>query len=65
MKMALDDNSGVNLVRAYEPGRVHIREQTYTESLIALPDRLFAGWEAESAKQLRAAHFKPLLEVTP
>lgn len=65
MKMALDDNGGANLVRAYEPGRVHIRDQTYTESLIALPDRLFTGWEVESAQQLRAAHFNPLLEIAP
>jgi uncharacterized protein len=65
MKMALDDGSGVNLVRAYEDGRVSIREQTYTQSLIALPDRLFTGWEAESVQQLRAAHFQPLLELAP
>ena len=65
MKMALDDSGGLNVVRAYEPGRVHIREHSFTCSLIALPDRLFTEWDADSAQQLRAAHFQPLLDAAP
>ena len=65
MKMALDDTGGLNVIRAYEPGRVLIREQTYTRSLIALPDWLLAEWHADSARTLRAAHFQPLLDASP
>ncbi len=65
MKMSLDDGGGLNVVRAYEPGRVHIRERTFTCSLIALPHRLHTEWDAGSAQQLRAAHFEPLLDAKP
>ena len=65
MKMALDDSGGLNVISAYEPGRVHIREQSFTRSLIALPDRVFTDWGADDAQQLRAAHFRPLLDTTP
>lgn len=65
MKMALDDSGGLNVVNAYEPGQVRIREQTFTRSLIAMPDRVFTGWDADSARELRAAHLQPLLDAKP
>ena len=65
MKMALDNSGGLNVVRAYEPGQIRIGEQTLTSSLIALPRHLLTEWDADSAQQLRATHFQPLLEATP
>ena len=40
MKIALDNMAGGNLVRAYEPGRVQIRDAYYVTSLIVSRDRL-------------------------
>jgi uncharacterized protein len=63
MKMALDNASGVNIVKSYEPGRVQIREQYFNTSLIVLPGRLFPAWEPRRAQQLRAADFQPILDL--
>jgi len=65
MKMALDSSGNVNVVSSYEAGKVRIRDQTYTRSLLVLPQRLLADWEPTDAQQLRGVHFSPLLEESP
>ena len=65
MKIALDNPSGVNAIRSYEPGRVQIREHYYTRSLIVLRDELLVDWEAHSADRLQAAHLEPITARRP
>lgn len=65
MKIALDNPSGVNAIRRYEPGRVQIREHCHTTSLIVLPGRLLTDWEPRAAAELRAAHLEPILAHRP
>jgi uncharacterized protein len=63
MKMALDNASGVNTIRSYEPGRVQIRERHFTSSLIVLPKQLLTDWQPRRAEQLRAVDFQPILAL--
>ena len=63
--MALDNASGVNTIRSYAPGRVQIREQHFTRSLIVLPKQLLTDWQPRSAHQLCAADLQPILEHQP
>jgi uncharacterized protein len=65
MKMALDGAVGVNTIKAYEPGRVQIRDRYFSTSLIVLPDQLLADWQARSAVGLRAADLEPVLDKRP
>ena len=50
MKMALDNASGVNVIRSYERGSVQIRDRSFSNSLIVLPDEVidenfFFSWQ--------------------
>jgi uncharacterized protein len=65
MKMALDNASGVNTIKRYEPGRVQIKERSFTRSLIVLPHRLIADWHPENVHALRTADLDPILEHRP
>ncbi|MCG6965571.1 MAG: Mth938-like domain-containing protein [Chromatiaceae bacterium] len=65
MKMSLDNASGVNVVNSYEPGRVQIRDQVFTTSMIVLPKLLLPDWEPRQAASLRAVHFQPILQRRP
>lgn len=65
MKMALDDAPGANLITAYSPGRVRVRDREFDRSLIVLPGRLLTDWEPVDAGMLRAAHFAALWEWQP
>jgi uncharacterized protein len=65
MKIALDTASNVNVVKAYEPGEVQIRDKHYRRSLIVLPNWLMNDWVPDSVTQLRSVHFNPVLEHRP
>ena len=61
MKIALDNPAGANLVKAYEPGRVQIRNDYYATSLIVSRDRLLSDWQQRHADELQAHHLQAVL----
>jgi len=65
MKMALDGAFGGNTIKAYEPGRVQIRDRYFSTSLIVLRDHLLIDWQARSATGLRAADLETVLDKRP
>lgn len=65
MKIALESNAGVNVIRGYEPGEVRIRDGRYTRSLIVSAKRIIDDWEPTAADQLRAAHLQQIVEQSP
>ena len=65
MKIALDNASGVNVIKSYAPGRVQIREHHYSRSLIVMPHRLLPEWGAHDAGALRASDFQAIIEHRP
>ena len=52
MKMVLDDAAGLNLVSAYEPGRVNIRGKVHHTSLMVFPRALETDWGATDVASL-------------
>jgi uncharacterized protein len=54
-----------NLVKAYEPGRVQIRNDYYATSLIVSRDRLLSGWQPRHADELQAHHLQAVLDIHP
>jgi len=65
MKIALDNPAGANLVKAYEPGRVQIRNDYYATSLIVSRDRLLTDWQPRHADELQAHHLQAVLDIHP
>lgn len=65
MKMALDDASAPNLIKSYEPGRVRIRGEVFTSSLVVLPNQLFPEWQPAAPGELRAADLDMVVEKRP
>mgnify|MGYP000060704399 CR=1 FL=1 len=65
MKMALDNASGVNVIRSYERGSVQIRDRSFSNSLIVLPDEVIDDWPPEDAADLSAKHFRPIADRAP
>lgn len=65
MKMALDSASGVNVIRSYERGSVQIRDRSFSNSLVVLPDEVIVDWPPETPGDLNATHFRPIAERAP
>ena len=65
MKMALDNATAGNVVTAYEPGRVQIRDRHHVSSLIVSRDRLLTDWAPRQINDLCAAHLGQVLELGP
>ncbi len=65
MRMVLDNARAGNLVTAYEPGRVQIRNSHHVASLIVSHDRLLTDWAPRRIEDLCAAHLEPVLELGP
>jgi uncharacterized protein len=65
MKMALDDASALNQIKSYEPGRVRIRGEVFTSSLLVLPNQLFPEWQPAAPAELCAADLELVVAKRP
>jgi len=65
MKMVLDDATGLNLVSAYETGRVRIRGQYHQTSLLIFPRELQTDWPAGDIASLTAQLLRPVADKKP
>jgi uncharacterized protein len=65
MKFAEASSDGGHLILGYEPGRIVIDGQAYSDGLIVSPERIVTGWGPDAASDLTAEHFAPLLEIDP
>lgn len=45
-------------IDAYEPGKVIINEQSYTNSVIIYPQKLDSNWQTQCVQNLQAADFQ-------
>ena len=57
MKMALDGAPNANQVRGYAAGRVEVRDQAYTSSVIIMAARVIADWAPRSVDDLRSVAY--------
>jgi uncharacterized protein len=61
MRLSLDSDPRINLVRRYEPGVIVIGEQRITRPCIVTPQQLLLDWSASSIGELSESDLKPLL----
>jgi len=65
MYFAKEDCTSDLIVRAYEPGRITIGEQSYENSLILTRDRLFTDWRPRDFTELNAEDLDSLQAMNP
>jgi uncharacterized protein len=63
MRLALDSDSRIHLVRRYGGGQILIGEQLITRPCIVSPDRLLLDWPAASFAELAESQLEPLLAM--
>lgn len=65
MKLTLDANQGVNLIRSYSDGEVRVGDHTLHRSCIVTPDAVIADWRPADLADLRPEDLEPLLAARP
>ncbi|MEY2844070.1 MAG: hypothetical protein RI920_2107 [Pseudomonadota bacterium] len=65
MKLQPDRAEGVNLVRAHEPGRIVVNDQTFTQSVIVPPTGPILPWACTQLADLSLADFERMAEARP
>lgn len=65
MKLNLESQTAVQLVRAYSPGQLRIGEYLWRESIIIASASPPRSWRPRSMLELQAADLAPLLELRP
>jgi uncharacterized protein len=60
MRLVLENDSRINLVRRYGNGEILIGEQLITRPLIITPTQLVLDWDATSLTELTEAQLEPL-----
>lgn len=63
MRLVLDTDSRLNLVRGYGNGEVLIGEQRFTQPLIVTPHRLQPGWRATALRDLTESDLQALFDT--
>ena len=59
------DNSALNFIRAWEPGRVRIAERWVAGNVIIGTDRIIEGWTTARPHALSIADLEPALALEP
>jgi uncharacterized protein len=63
MKLTLDANQSVNLIRSYSNGAVHVGDQILHRSCIVTPDSVIADWRPTNVDDLLESDLEPLLSL--
>jgi uncharacterized protein len=63
MRLTLDSDPHINLVRSYDAGVIVIGEQRITRPCIVSPQRLLVDWTASAIADLSDAQLQPLWEL--
>jgi len=65
MRLALDSDSRIHLVRRYGGGQLLIGEQLISRPCIVSPQRLLLDWQVGSFEELSDAQLDPLFAFQP
>jgi uncharacterized protein len=65
MKLTLDANTSVNLIRSYANGELRVGEQVFHRSCILTPDAIFPNWRPTKVEDLTPGDFDALFATKP
>ena len=60
MRLVLDSDPRINLVRRYDAGEIVIGDQRITRPCLVTPQQLLLDWSAHSIDELSAAQLEPI-----
>lgn len=60
MNIQKDESDATYQIKSYEPGKIVINAETYTQSVIIRPHTLLAPWRPQSLADIRAEDFETL-----
>jgi len=59
------ESTAVNLIRAWEPGRVRVADRWIDGHVIVTPDRIIEDWRVTQPAGLTLSELAPAVELTP
>ncbi len=62
MKITLAVPQATYVIRSYGPGQVVVNQQTYTRTLVVMPNEILTDWPPDCFDTLRAEHFAALTQ---
>jgi uncharacterized protein len=65
MKLTLDANAAVTLVRSYSNGQLRVGEQVFHRSCILTPDRVVPEWRPTKVEDLEERDLEALFAAKP
>jgi uncharacterized protein len=65
MKLTLDADPRVNLIRSYSADEIHVGEHVVRNSCIVTADAIDAHWAPRSVDELTEAHLEPIFALSP
>ena len=65
MKFSLADENSGHIIKSYSRGEIVIDQQSYSSSLILLPDRIIPEWKPSHFGEIATEDFAALLELKP
>lgn len=65
MSLTQDENHAKFQIKAYEPGRIQVNEDIYTQSLIVAPLVLITDWKPQIITELTNEHLGIIFELEP
>lgn len=65
MKLTLDANTQVNLIRSYSSHEVRVGEQVFHRSCILTPDAIFPDWRPTKVEDVQPTDFDALFTRKP
>jgi len=63
VRIQLETGGNANLIRTYAPRQVLINQDTYSASLIVMPDRIIPDWPPQSFQDLAPLHLETLARL--
>jgi len=60
MKMSQDDAAGLNLIKAYQSGKLTIGGKDYQQSLLVFPSHIDTDWPFRSTNELNSRSWRAL-----
>ena len=65
LKLHLSKPVEKNIFSGYGPGYVVVNNKKYENSMITMPDKIIADWQASTVEKLTEEHFKLLIPYEP
>lgn len=65
MRFQLETGGQANLIRTYAAGCIVVNQESYSHSLIVLPQQIVADWGPQDFEALAPTHFDALVALNP